>query len=278
MITELHIDDPTKTPVEWWPKVEAFQGKSLFTFQKKGLTVLWGPNGSGKSSLLKILAHLTHCHQGGSPLVTDDSIRDLKGRDGPLDGARILTDGKPVHFLDPGAEAGLVGGGAGFDWDFGAEGIQAMFARRNSSGEQTTIKTNRILQSSAELKEVPWKALRPEKYKDQKWGDATREATKFLTANIDEDGPPTILLDEPGRSLSIPRQAELWHILSQQERFQIIVATHSVFALYLLGSTYIDVQPGYLQESRKEFDVVAETAILVKKLQNQMAATEEASP
>jgi len=268
MITELHIEDPTKTPVEWWADIEAFKGKDKFEFQKAGLTILWGPNGSGKSSLLKVLAHLTHCHQGGSPLVTNESVRAVKGHSG----ASILTDGKPVHFLDPGAEAGLVGDGAGFDFDFMAEGMNAMFARRSSSGEQTTAKTNRILQSSAELKEVPWKVTHPDKYKDQKWADETRQATKFLTANIDENGPPTILLDEPGRSLSIPRQAELWHILANQERFQIIVATHSVFALYLMGAKYLDVKPGYLAECREEFNGIAETAKLINK---QTAETEK---
>lgn len=270
MITELHIDDPTKTPVEWWPKIEAFQDRTSFTFKKKGLTILWGPNGSGKSSLLKILAHLTHCFQGGSPLVTETSLKELRGKTG----ARLLTDGKPVHYLDPGAEAGLYGGGAAFDYDFLQDGIMAMQARNSSSGQQTTAKTNRILGSAANLTEVPWKARRAGEGSADWWNKTVEEGMGALEANIDEDGPPTILLDEPGRSLSIPRQAELWNILAQQQRFQIIVATHSVFALYLMGVKYLDVKSGYLEESRKELDLVTEKAALVKKINEQMADIE----
>jgi len=215
MITELTIDDPNATPVKWWPKVEAFQGKHTFTFQEKGLTVLWGPNGSGKSSLLKILARVTHCEQGGTPMITDDSMRFLNDFDGWTDGVSIKTDGKPVHFLDPAAQAGLMGGGAAFDFDVGIEeGMQSLFGQQTSSGQQTTAKFNRILQSSATLEKVPSK-LRgkpdPETDYGKKRIETISRATRFLERNIEGDGPPTILLDEPGRSLSIPRQAELWN-------------------------------------------------------------------
>lgn len=272
MITELHIDDPEKTPVEWWPKIELFKGKTKFEFQKTGLTVLWGPNGSGKSSLLKVLARLTHCEQGGTPLITAESVGCLRGRYGkkPNTGARIMTDGKPVHFCDPSATPGLVGGMAGFDYDFGTDGIQSVFAQRSSSGQQTTYKFNRILESAAKVtatSKVEWKTTHPDDYRDQERAQPIRELVGALEANIDDDGPPTILLDEPGRSLSIPRQAELWHILSRQQRFQIIVATHSVFALFLLGAKYIDLQRGYLTESRKELKAVAEVASLMEKVE-----------
>jgi predicted ATPase len=276
MITELHIDDPNRTPVEWWPKIKLFEGKTRFEFQKAGLTVLWGPNGSGKSSLLKVLARLTHCEQGGTPLVTRDSVGCLRGSfgSGPATGARIKTDGKPVHFCDPSATPGLVGGMAGFDWDFGIDGIQGVFAQRSSSGQQTTYKFNRILESAAKItaeSKVEWKIRRPDQYEDYDYADEIRQTVKLLEANIDEDGPPTILLDEPGRSLSIPRQAELWNILARQQRFQIIVATHSVFALHVMGAKYIDVQPGYLEESRKELETLSTMASLMQKAEAKRA-------
>ena len=257
MITELTIEDPKATPCKWWPEVEAYKGKTKFEFNPKGLTILWGPNGSGKSTLLKVLARLTHCEQGGTPLVTQTSVRevtDALDRDNPRLGVTLKTDGKPVHYLDPGAEVGLIGGQ--FDWDFGMEGMQTMFQKRTSSGQQVTARMNRILEGAATRKEVEWKIQR--KSVNDLWQGWLDVATQFLDKNIDEDGPPTMLLDEPTRSIEIPRQAETWLILAQQQKFQIIAATHSIFAMNLPGATYIDVVPGYLEKCRRTLKVFKE--------------------
>jgi len=61
VILELVIEDPKRTPVEWWPQVDALKGTSRVAFRREGLTVLWGPNGSGKSTLLRMIARLTRC-------------------------------------------------------------------------------------------------------------------------------------------------------------------------------------------------------------------------
>lgn len=248
MITELQITDPTATPCLWWPKVSAFEGRNTFKFNPTGLTILWGPNGSGKSTLLKILARLTHCEQGGTPLVTEVSVREFVqnvGKDRDV-GVSIKTDGQPVHFLDPGAEVGIIGGS--FDYDFGSLGIETTFQQRLSAGEKVTARTNRILTEAAKCQEVPWKVHRDRV--NEVWRRWLDVSTRGLESNIKDIGPPTLLLDEPTRSLGIPRQAEAWRVLGAQVRFQIIAATHSVFALNIPEATYIDVVPGYLEECR----------------------------
>lgn len=242
MIHELHIEDPDRVPVEWWPQVKALKDRRLFEFGP-GLTILWGPNGSGKSTLLKMLARLTHCEQGGVPLVTRESLRTLLrsgfGPDAEVrDGARIVGDGKPVHFLDPAAEPGLIGGA--FDDDFFRDGLESTLLRRRSSGEQVTLKMNRILESSAKLREVEWRV--PQRPDDE----TQRRCTAALRPTSEEEGPPTMLLDEPDRSIGIPRQMELWDLLARQQRFQVVAATHSPFALAIEGVTYIDIEKGYL--------------------------------
>jgi len=247
MIHKLLISDPERTPIEWWPKVDAFRGKSSFAFGP-GLNVLWGPNGSGKSTLLRLLARLTHCEQGGVPKVTKTSLSEFRGRrssDGHdllLDGVALEADGQPVHFFDPTRAVGLLGGG--FDDDFFAEGMQySLHGRKTSSGQQVTQAFARILHSATTLSSVPWQAHKP--------ATADRD---FATKWIVPEGSPglrTVLLDEPDRSLSMTDQLELWKTLAQQNRFQLIVATHSVFALHLLGATYHDVQEGSLRSSRK---------------------------
>lgn len=253
MIEALVIDNPERTAVSWWPKVEALKNRTRLEFGP-GLTLLWGPNGCGKSTVLRTLARLTHCEQGGTPLVTTTSLQELRSSDcGVLDGARIIGDGRPVHFLDPAAEAGLFGGGAAFDYDFIHEGVDSMYIRGTSSGQQVTAKANRIFESAAKMKEVPWKVSR------QTWN---HEVLERSTAALRPSegvalGRSTLLLDEPDRSLSIPRQTELWHLFSRQERFQVIVATHSPFALaWASKAKIIDLQEGYLTECYSELAIL----------------------
>jgi energy-coupling factor transporter ATP-binding protein EcfA2 len=247
MIREVLIKDPERTILEWWPKVKAFQGKNSFKFTP-GLNVLWGPNGSGKSTLLRLIARLTHCEQGGTPLVTSMSLGEATGSRWRLesgqarDAVELDADGRPVHFFDPTSTPGLMGGT--FDDDFFSEGLtHTMHGRKTSSGEQVQNGLGRIFQSAISLETVPWKRHKPPTAD-------TDYATKWLVPH-GAAGPRTILLDEPDRSLSVAAQREQWYILTRQTRFQLIVATHSVFALHIPGATYIDVQEGDLRASRK---------------------------
>ena len=83
MIEQLKVINVDEPPIEWWSK--PFPRKRTFNF-KPGINVLWGPNGSGKSTIIKALARLTHCEQGGVSTVTQHSVTDLFGfalRGGP---------------------------------------------------------------------------------------------------------------------------------------------------------------------------------------------------
>jgi len=62
----------------------------------------------------------------------------------------------------------------------------------------------------------------------------------------------TLLLDEPEKALSIPKQIELFDVLIKlSEHFQIIMATHSPFILEYKKANLIDFTPGYAAECRK---------------------------
>ena len=73
----------------------------------------------------------------------------------------------------------------------------------------------------------------------------------MLKGTLDDTGVPTLLFDEPDRSLDIPLQARFWELMAlvgiRRER-QIIAASHSVFALGLPGVNYIEVVPGYMDK------------------------------
>ncbi|KVP39545.1 AAA family ATPase [Burkholderia ubonensis] len=64
-------------------------------------------------------------------------------------------------------------------------------------------------------------------------------------------GPKTLIFDEPESGFSLPWQAGLWHNVFGKvdpARFQVIVATHSPFALGIPGANYIEMSPGYVRE------------------------------
>ncbi len=61
---------------------------------------------------------------------------------------------------------------------------------------------------------------------------------------------PTLLLDEPSRSLDIPTEALFWGntpVNCEKKDFQCIAATHSPFALLLKNVHYIETKPGYIE-------------------------------
>lgn len=61
-------------------------------------------------------------------------------------------------------------------------------------------------------------------------------------------GPKTILLDEPESGFAMEWQESLWgNIFSKVDpaKFQLIIATHSPFALGIAGANYIETTPGY---------------------------------
>lgn len=241
MIKSLRILDPEATAITWWKNIPAFQGKTEFQFNPEGLTVVWGPNGSGKSSLLRLMARALHCEQGGIPMVTPTSLREIKDAlKGKPYGIELRTDGQPVHYFDPTSRPGLFGGMAAFDGDFMGDAMATIGLDRVSSGQQTDGGLARILRSSVEATGVTWK---------QRPSEVAPHIVACMQTS-EEKGKRTILLDEPERSRDLPAAAEFWGLLRRQPRFQIIVATHSVFALNIPDATYIDVQEGYLAKCR----------------------------
>lgn len=64
-------------------------------------------------------------------------------------------------------------------------------------------------------------------------------------------GPQTLLLDEPESGFGMPWQAGLWrNVLSRIDpaKHQVIVATHSPFALMVPDAHYIEMTPGYAND------------------------------
>ena len=236
MITEIKVTDPERTPVKWWPTVTAL--KDLQLTLTPGLTILLGENGSGKSTLLLAVARQLHCAQGGRSVVTQTSVSDIFRDHTYLNGLQIAHDGQSVRYVDPSRKLGVMGDSC--DEDFFMEGVLSTLIK--GSAGQLVIK--RVLDAvAAKPVSVEW-AMRRDRV-NKLWQTWLDDVTQELTAKIPV-GPPTILLDEPDRSLSLPNQKQLWAGLPRlAKKTQIIVATHSSFALNVPGATYVELTPGY---------------------------------
>lgn len=255
MISKITINNPEHLPITWWSKAKCLKDIKDISFTP-GLNILWGKNGSGKSSVLRLLAKMFHAEAGRYTFITSDSIRELtpfnaSKRFSIQDLSKSITvehDGQGIMYFDPEHRPGLIGGMAGFDYDFIGEGTSALFTK-GSSGELGILNMEKLLIGMKDAKSVSikWK----EKYLKEKPTEAAKFTMDFLNGNI-PSGPPTFILDEPDRSVDIPNQLKLWTFMrTMAKKSQVIVASHSVFGATIPGANYIEFNPGYLKECRE---------------------------
>lgn len=227
------------------------------------LNILFGNVGSCKSTMLKAMAAYCGIQVGGWSTISDPpKLAYDKPEHFPLCyrnyspgqcDARVEWDGKPTFFNDSEAM-----GKNDNTWFFSnasqsADGITSeaeqmdILASKPSSGQYRIHKINKIMkviQYPPNLEVVPPNILDPR----------MRELAKLEVAYIQSlprDGKITLLLDEPEKALSIPKQIELFDVLVKlSEHFQLIVATHSPFILEYKKVNIIDISNGYVRECR----------------------------
>lgn len=263
MIRSFELIHPDKMHLDWIAKTPALAKPQTFEF-KPGLNILWGQNGSGKSTLIKALAQLFHCEQGYIPVITQTSVSSLCDRyrwgeirsiktEGDLNLKDFLSsfkvdhDGQGVRFYDPMRSVGLDRGA--FDYDFMDAAMQNM--SKSSSGETTMRRMGALLEDVIRGTPIEVKAKVSAGGVNDLWADRIKMVEKLLVGS-GEKGPPTVLLDEPERSLDMPKQEAMWRFIrAYHTRVQFIVASHSYYALSLPEANYIELSPGYLAQSVK---------------------------
>ena len=269
MIRKLLVTDPGRACVPWWHKVDSLKGRETFEFEP-GLNILWGPNGSGKSTVIKAIARALHCEQGGVQVVTQHShyemfcggtyaMKNGVRFEGYSDGVLPSHDGSPVAYFDPSVAVGIIWGS--LDNDFFDLGL--MNTIHNVSAGQTTMMrgehTMRPIFRGTPPPAVEWRVPMPEADPPENdWGRERWEHQRAIQATLNgtlkPTGIPTILLDEPDRSLDVPIQHKFWTNVGHaglHGHVQIIAASHSVFALEIPGAHYIEFENGYLERSRR---------------------------
>lgn len=268
-------------PLSYVKDIPYFNENPVTAF-KPGLNIVYGPNGSGKSTLVQLLAKSLAAYQGGESVVTSDWVREVLGYDNILQlPCDVCHDGQPVMFYDARKLVGLIGGA--FDDDFFSAGLVNTMAK-GSTGQLGARRLNRILgvlkedikpvaKPSSKKPAAGRATSRTAVSFERKPGPKSLEVAGFpesIVWRISRDalaarcgkqlelidalltatcgaGPRTVILDEPESGFSLKWQEGLWANVFQDfdaAKFQVIVATHSPFALGIPGANYIEMVPG----------------------------------
>lgn len=222
--------------------------KFVFT---EGLNCLIGNNGAGKSVTLKYLKAYSSIQVAGWTNLVDPKVlapdpfpHAYRAFTPDKDRVVVDWDGTPVFYnsgdiadsnawffqKDGASEDGLTTEKERFD----------TMVEKPSSGQYRLKKINKMLNIIGNPPEIKPNPMH---------GDVSAQL-EYLNS-LPKGGKLTILLDEPERSLSLPKQKKLLEVLfGFADKHQIIMACHSPFALSLPRDkvNYIEISPNYIAE------------------------------
>lgn len=216
-----------------------------------GINILFGSNGVGKSVALKFLkAYCSIPVAGWTQLVDPKTLAPdpfphaYRAMTPEKDRVVVDWDGTPVFYnsgdiADTNAWFYQRGGMSEDGLSTEQERLMNM-AEKPSSGQYRLKKINRIFSVVGNPPEI-----KP----DPKLGDVSKQL-EYLNS-LPKGGRITLLLDEPERSLSLPKQKKLLEVLLQFSKdYQIITACHSPFVLGLPREqiNIIEIDRGYVNE------------------------------
>jgi energy-coupling factor transporter ATP-binding protein EcfA2 len=248
----------TKVMKGFASELPSLKGKT-FHFDD-GLNVLFGTNGCGKSTLIKCMKaycavahggwttvsnfqalgagsvnHFPFVYRNFTPTGECDTIVEWDGTPTFYNDSDLKIDDMSWFYnKDALAREGLTSEAEQMDY----------MAKRPSSGQTRMQKLNKIFNIAKSPPEPTATSPNP--------GNRFELMEIAYLRSLPRTGRVTILLDEPEKSLSIPKQIELFRLLqSFGKDFQIIIATHSPFILFEEGLNIIEMEPGYIEECKQ---------------------------
>lgn len=224
-----------------------------------GINFLFGANGVGKSVAIKFMkAYCSIPKEGWTSLVdpkvlapdpfphayrafTPEKDRVIVDWDGTLSfyNSGDISNSNAWFYQNTQAEDGFSSHKDLFD----------MMVEKPSSGQHRIKKLNKIFNI---IKTPP--DLRSQL--DVGLGKDVKFQYDYITS-LPRNGKNTLLLDEPERSLSLPKQKKLLEVLLELSKdYQIIAACHSPFVLSLPRDkiNLIEIDKGYVDECDKLFN------------------------
>jgi energy-coupling factor transporter ATP-binding protein EcfA2 len=227
----------------------------------EGITVLFGPNGVGKSSVIKMLKAYCGIEKGGWSRISSPLALGAQSASHFPWVYRQYSPGQSDCIVDWDGTASFYNDGdvkidqwAWFTHNeilsedgMTTETEQMQFLMdKPSSGQYRLAKLNKLLnmmESPPDLTICP-----PSTDPSQQPYHPTQMAECQYIRSLPRNGKPTLILDEPERALSLPKQLELFKLLVQlTEKYQIIIATHSPFVLFEENLKIYDIEEGYAQ-------------------------------
>lgn len=234
-------------------ELPGFHPGKIFQFGE-GVHALFGPNGSGKSSVLKMLKAYCGIEKGGWSRIADIVALGVQTPDHFPYAYRAYSPGQ--------SDCAVI-------WD----GIASFYNDGDIKIDQWAWFSNKEILSedgmTTEEEQMQFLIDKPSsgQYRLKKLNkllnmlECPPDLTKYVSSNpaqmaesdyikrLPRNGKPTLLLDEPERALSLPKQLELFKLLvSLTDKYQIIIATHSPFVLFEKGIQIHEIQEGYAEE------------------------------
>lgn len=236
-------------------------GARTFKFTD-GVNIIFGQNGCGKSVLMDTIARYLSIAdgRGWTTFLTphdvagwnfDKKIKDYLGviesnkKHGFI---KMDWDGVPAYKSEVQRDemqmlTNLMQGGAREELSL-SEAI-ALKTSNGSSGEKVNHFLSRLLKmQTPDIAKFYGRGNDTWKF----YGEMLPEYIK----NLPRDGKPTLLMDEPDKSLDFATQRIFWEKFVDElsKKYQVIIVTHSVFALARIGDNIID-KDNYFQKSRE---------------------------
>lgn len=263
MIEKLIVDVSESTQ-DYMGQLPSIQSKGGVIEFKRGLNIIVGANGTGKTSILNAIGnHLAANHTGASR-ITQKWLFELNFTSDRSDGEekvdvvmphKVIHDGQPILYANPKQGIGITVGGV--DDELGGLGaLEVVNMSRESSGEQSNRRITPYLDVLQGRSEFPADLMTTINLDtiSQHWSQRVHAIMEKVFNPSIPKGQPTVLLDEPETGLGLMNQILLWEKVLKnpevQDKFQIILVSHSHVCLDIEGANYIELQDGYLDACR----------------------------
>lgn len=279
--------------IDGFPLKLPFIGNRKFEFSD-GINLIVGNNGAGKSVILNTLKAYTGIETGGWTKFNSPQTLGCGRLNGPTDfphayatyspancKARVIWDGTPTLFNNGDLKTSEVLLFLNFQ-QFGdgitsSDDLEKQLTQFPSAGQYRAMKINKIINLLNDGAPKYTKDDIP-RYKDdidnyyakREW-DYWQYINKLYNDTFGK-GNTTVLLDEPERSLSYVKQKDFFlNILPTQLNTQVIIATHSLYALFCPNANIIEMENGYISGLKDAITDISKLANFNKSQQMEFA-------